>query len=197
MLRGVLLAALFAAPSVWAADALTYRAVDAYGRHLVLGTFVVERNGAPRIASTAGVDYTRAAALIPADLRLRPERLVPGERWEDRAARPDPQSGERREVRLTGRVLRTETVSTQAGTFDTVVIERLILLGDAGRYRTETRRIEREWYAPKIGAPVRTEIWEDFSDPTITRILQPFLTKNRELYELVSIGPSSVSPAGS
>jgi hypothetical protein len=197
MLRALAAAALFAAPAAWAADAFTYRAIDAYGRRVELGTFVVERNGAPRIASAKGVDPARAGALLPGDLRLRPERLVPGERWEDRAVRIDPQTGERREVRLAGRIIGTETIVTPAGTFETVLIERRLLLGDAGRYRTETRRTEREWYAPQLGAPVRTEIWEEFSDPTITRILQPFLTRNRELYELVSTAPGSRAPAGS
>lgn len=188
------LAIALAAPAAWGADALTYRAIEAYGRRVDVGTFVLERNGAPRVGATTGIDPARAQALVPGDLRLRPERLAAGERWQDRAVRTDPRTGERREVRLSGRVTGTETLTTRAGTFDTVVIERLILLGDAGRYRTETRRTEREWYSPQLGAPVRTEVWEEFSDPTVPRILQHLLTRNRELYELASTEPARPGP---
>jgi hypothetical protein len=161
-----------------------------------IGSVELARNGAPRVVAVQGVDAARAQALAPADLRLRPERLVPGERWQDRATRIDPQTGERREIRLSGRVVRLETITTRAGTFEAVLLERVVLLDDAGRYRTETRRTEREWFSPQLQAPVRTEIWEEFSDPTVPRILQNQLTKNRELYELVSTGPAA-PPAGS
>jgi hypothetical protein len=192
----IAIGAMLVAPPAWAADALTYRAIDAYGRRMELGTFELARNGTPRVTTVRGVDAARLAALTATDLRLRPERIEVGERWEDRATRVDPQTGASREVRLTGRVVGTQTITTRAGTFDTVVIERRLLLGDAGRYRTETRRTEREWFAPRLGVPVRTEVWEEFSDPTVPRILQNQLTKNRELYELVSTGPAAPS-AGS
>jgi hypothetical protein len=187
---------LLAAPVVWSAEVLTYRAIDAYGRRMDIGSVELARNGVPRVLGTKGVDRARAQALVPADLRLRPERLVPGERWQDQAARIDPLTGERRAVRLSGRVVRVESVTTRAGTFEAVVLDRVVLLDDAGRYRTETRRTEREWFSPKLGAPVRTEIWEEFSDPTVPRPLQHLLTRNRELYELVSTGPAA-PPAGS
>jgi hypothetical protein len=192
----VAIGAMLLAPPAWAAEALTYRAIDAYGRRMELGTFDLARNGAPRVAAVRGIDAARVDALTATDLRMRPERLAVGERWEDRATRVDPQTGASREVRLTGRVGGIQAITTRAGTFDTYVIERRLLLGDAGRYRTETRRTEREWFSPKLGAPVRTEVWEEFSDPTVPRILQKQLTRNRELYELVSTGPAAPS-AGS
>jgi hypothetical protein len=196
MRRAIVLGALIVAPAAWSAEVFTYRAIDAYGRRMEIGSVELARNGAPRVVAVKGVDAARAQALAPADLRLRPERLVPGERWQDRATRIDPQTGERREIRLSGRVVRLETVTTRAGTFEAVLLERVVLLDDAGRYRTETRRTEREWFSPQLQAPVRTEIWEEFSDPTVPRILQNQLTKNRELYELVSTGPAA-PPAGS
>jgi hypothetical protein len=192
----IAIGAMLLAPPAWAAEALTYRAIDAYGRRMELGTFELARNGESRVTAVRGVDAARLASLTATDLRMRPERLAEGERWEDRATRVDPQNGERRDVRLSGRVVGRETIATRAGTFDTYVIERRLLLGDAGRYRTETRRTEREWFSPKLGAPVRTEVWEEFSDPTVPRILQNQLTRNRELYELVSTGPAAPS-AGS
>jgi hypothetical protein len=192
----IAIGAMLVAPPAWAAEALTYRAIDAYGRRMELGTFELARNGTPRVTTVRGVDAERLAALTATDLRLRPERIEVGERWEDRATRIDPRTGASREVRLAGRVVDTQTITTRAGTFDTVVIERRLRLGDAGRYRTETRRTEREWFSPRLGAPVRTEVWEEFSDPTVPRILQNQLTKNRELYELVSTDPAAPS-AGS
>ncbi len=189
--HGLALGALLAAPAAWAAQSFTYSAIDPYGRRVQVGTVVVERNGTPRVAAVKGVDPARAQALLATDVRMRPEKLVEGERWHDRATRVDPATGERREVRLAGRVVDTETITTRAGTFDTVVIERRLLLGDAGRYRTETRRTEREWFSPKLNAPVRKEVWEEFSDPTIPRPLQNIVNKNRELYELVSTGPAT------
>jgi hypothetical protein len=186
--RAAALGALVAAPGAWAAQSFTYSAIDAYGRRVELGTVVVEHNGAPRVAAVTGIDPARARALLAADLRMRPDQLIVGERWSERATRVDAATGERREVRLTGRVVDTETITTRAGTFDTVVIERRLLLGDAGRYRTETRRTEREWFSPKLNAPVRKEVWEEYSDPTIPRPLQNMINKNRELYELVSTG---------
>ena len=56
-----------------------------------LGTVVVERNGAARVTAVDGIAPERIAALMPADLRMRPERPVVGERWEDRSTRVDPQ----------------------------------------------------------------------------------------------------------
>lgn len=194
MRRAIVLGMLLVAPTAWAAEVLTYRAIDAYGRRMELGAFELARNGAPRVVAVRGIDAARVDALTATDLRLRPERLAVGERWADRAARIDRRSGSSRDVRLTGRVVGRETIATPAGTFDTFVIERRLLLGDAGRYRTETRRTEREWFSPSLNAPVRTEIWEEFSDPTVPRILQNQLTKNRELYELVSTGPAASSP---
>jgi hypothetical protein len=189
MRRFLALAALLLAPGAWAAESFTYRAIDAYGGRMELGTLVIERNGAARVVSVDSIDAARAAALVPSDLRMRPERLAVGERWNDRAARIDPETGATREVRLTGRVLGTATTTTRAGTFETFVIERVVLLGNAGRYRTETQRTEREWYSVQLGAPVRTEVWEEYRDPTVPRILQNQITKNRERYELVSTGP--------
>jgi hypothetical protein len=190
-------AALAVAPAAWAADALTYRAIDAYGRRLEVGSFVLERNGAARITSARGVDPARVQALAASDLRMRPERLAVGETWQDQATRIDRETGTTRTVRLTGRVRGTETITTRAGTFEVLVIERVILLGDAGRYRTETRRTEREWYSPQLDAPVRTEVWEEWNDTSVPRVLQNQLTRNRELYELVGIGPGSAGNSGS
>jgi hypothetical protein len=193
--RGALaLAAMLLAPGAGAAETFTYRAIEAYGGRLELGTLVIERNGAARVVAVDGVDTGRAAALVPSDLRLRPAQLAVGEKWEDRAMRVDPQTGATHEVRLRGRVVERATVTTRAGTFDTYVIERVLLLGNAGRYRSETQRTEREWYSVQVGAPVRTEIWEEYRDPTVPRILQNQITKNRERYELVSFGPGGTSP---
>jgi hypothetical protein len=197
MRRMLAWAALAVTPAAWAADALTYRAIDAYGRRLEVGSFVLERNGAARITAAKGVDPARAQALAASDLRLRPQRLAIGETWQDQATRIDRETGATRTVRLTGRIRGTETITTRAGTFEVLLIERVILLGDAGRYRTETRRTEREWFSSQLNAPVRTEVWEEWADTSVPRVLQNQLTKNRELYELVGIGPGSAGNPGS
>jgi len=71
-----------------------------------------------------------------------------------------------RSVRVDGRVLRNERIRTLAGEFDTIVIHRIIYVGDAESPLTETQIAELEWFAPALGMPVRIERnsgWQDMS----------------------------------
>lgn len=69
-----------------------------------------------------------------------------------------------RSVRIDGRVLGHERIRVPAGEFETVRIQRAIYPGDAEYFRSETRIIEIDWYAPALGRSVRTETrsgWRD------------------------------------
>ena len=63
----------------------------------------------------------------------------------------------RRSVRIDGDVLGNERIRVPAGEFDTVKLRRIIYAGDRGDFKTETRVVEIDWYAPALGRSVRTE----------------------------------------
>jgi hypothetical protein len=63
----------------------------------------------------------------------------------------------RRSVRIDGDVLGNERIRVPAGEFDTVKIRRIIYPGDKGDFKSETRIVETDWYAPAVGRSVRTE----------------------------------------
>ena len=62
-----------------------------------------------------------------------------------------------RSVRIDGDVQGHERIRVPAGEFDTVKIRRIIYPGDAGDFKTETRIVEIDWYAPALGRSVRSE----------------------------------------
>jgi hypothetical protein len=198
-----------AAPKYARGDAWTYREIDGYGQRRELGRWVAEVTEAGpdatvitvhstaradveerRVQSTGAISSGRISTQVPSGtfsppLQLYPATLAPGERWSQATQRSDATVGGTRALRIEGRVIGWEKVRVPAGEFDALRIERTLYLGDSGRYRTQTRRYETEWYAPAVKGPVKLQLWEQWSDPTITRMLQHILTNNRELYELV------------
>lgn len=197
-----------AAPSYARGDTWTYREIDGYGQRRELGLWIAEvveagpggnvitvrgdaREGGERRTQAAGaISAGRISTQVPSGtftppLQLYPATLAPGQRWSQETLRSDAAAGGTRAVRVEGRVIGWEKVRVPAGEFDALRIERTLYLGDSGRYRTQTRRYETEWYSPAVRGPVKLQVWEQWSDPTITRMLQHILTNNRELYELV------------
>jgi hypothetical protein len=190
-------------------DTWTYREIDGYGQRRELGRWIAEvtevgpdgermtLRAAARgevdersLAAAGSISAGRISIQVPSGrfvppLQLYPVPLAPGQRWSQETLRSDPTLGGNRPVRIEGRVVGWEKIRVPAGEFDALKIERVVYLGDAGRYRTQTRRYETEWYAPSVKAPVKLQVWEQWSDPTLTRMLQHILTNNRELYELV------------
>lgn len=198
-----------AAPAYARGDTWIYREIDGYGQRRELGRWVAEvtesgpggnviavrgdmrGDGGERRTQTGGaISAGRISTQVPSGtfnppLQLYPATLAPGGRWSQETQRSDATVGGARALRIEGRVIGWEKVRVPAGEFDALRIERTLYLGDSGRYRTQTRRYETEWYSPAVGGPVKLQAWEQWSDPTITRMLQHILTNNRELYELV------------
>lgn len=90
--------------------------------------------------------------------------LDPGKSWSVRVNATVPGTGERRSVRVDGRVIGNERIRVPAGEFDTVKVRRFVYPGDTYFTRMETRITEFDWYAPALGRPVRTERKSDWVD---------------------------------
>ena len=83
--------------------------------------------------------------------------LAPGKSWSVRVNAKILGSNRNRSVRIDGEMLGNERIRVPAGEFDTVKIRRTIYAGDAGDFRSETRIVEIDWYAPALGRSVRSE----------------------------------------
>jgi len=89
-------------------------------------------------------------------LRALPFPLVPGQSVrQDVLARVDGEPRLRRVVMI-ARVGGWETVDVPAGRYRALRVTRDLWLGDFEFHRTETRRIEIDWYSPEAGAVVRS-----------------------------------------
>ncbi len=103
--------------------------------------------------------------------------LANGGRW-NQAVTATLASGQGRfPVYVQSRVLGAEKVTTPAGAFDTVVVERSLRIGDGETsvWRSDTRQVVTEWYAPAVNRSVRFREDENFyldkmtSGPLINR----------------------------
>ena len=103
------------------------------------------------------VDYEFTPAL---PVYLSP--LTPGKSWSVRVNAKAAGEYANRSVRIDGEVLGNERIRVPAGEFDTVKIRRIIYPGDAGDFKTETRIVEFDWYAPALGRTVRSETRSDW-----------------------------------
>ncbi|MFN9153871.1 MAG: hypothetical protein ACK5WE_09930, partial [bacterium] len=89
-------------------------------------------------------------------LRILPFPLVPGQSVrQDTTARVEGDPRPHRVV-MVARVGGWETVDVPAGRFRALRITRDLWLGDFEFHRTETRRMEIDWYAPEAGVVVRS-----------------------------------------
>ncbi|MBI3043856.1 MAG: hypothetical protein HYY78_13645 [Betaproteobacteria bacterium] len=87
-----------------------------------------------------------------------------GKSWSVRVPATVSATGQRRSVRVDGRVLGTERIRVPAGEFDTVKVRRYVYPGDADYYLPETAVTEVEWYVPALGRAVRTERRSEYQD---------------------------------
>lgn len=90
--------------------------------------------------------------------------LDAGKNWSMRVDATVPGTGQRRSVRVDGKVIGTERVRVPAGEFDTVKIRRLVYPGDATFFLPETHIVEFDWYAPALGRSVRSETRSQWFD---------------------------------
>lgn len=114
-------------------------------------------------------------------LHVLPFPLVPGHRTRQdvyaRDTRGGADSRPRRVIMIT-RVGGWESVSVPAGQFRALRVTRNLYLGDFEFHRTETQRLEIDWYAPDVGAVVRSSedsvhedllMGRDLNSPSNTR----------------------------
>ena len=92
--------------------------------------------------------------------------LEPGKSWSVRVNATDPVTGKRNNVRVDGKVLGAERITTPAGAFDTIKVMREVYAGDWEAFRQETNITETDWYAPALGRPVRSESYSGYMDPS-------------------------------
>jgi hypothetical protein len=105
----------------------------------------------------------RKVSFSPALLSL-PFPLQPGKSWRQEIVVTDSFSGKRNKWKLFGKVHGWERVRVPAGEFDAIRIVRDLYLGDADWWRSETRRTERDWYAPEVKWIVKQEWAEEYED---------------------------------
>ncbi|MCE2949356.1 MAG: hypothetical protein ACK515_13945 [bacterium] len=90
-------------------------------------------------------------------LRALPFPLRPGTRFRQTLTARESDGSPPRRVIVTGYVGGWETVKVPAGEFRALRVVRDSFLGDERFYRTETTRKEIDWYAPSVGAVVRSQ----------------------------------------
>ncbi len=95
--------------------------------------------------------------------RLSP--LMPGKSWSVRVPAKVEGGFRNRSVRIDGDIMGEERVRVPAGEFDTVKIRRIIYPGDAGDFKSETRIVEIDWYAPVLDRSVRTDTRSEWQEP--------------------------------
>lgn len=102
-------------------------------------------------------DYEFMSAL---PTRISP--LMPGKSWSVRVPAKVAGDFRNRSVRIDGDVMGEERIRVPAGEFDTVKIRRIIYAGDAGDFKSETRIVEIDWYAPALDRSVRSDTRSDW-----------------------------------
>ena len=141
---------------------------------------------------------------VPVDYEFTPPYpaypfpLEVGKSWSTRVGATNAAMGRRNSVRVDGRVVGVERVTTPAGSFDTFKIRRQVYGGDWDGFLAETNIREVDWYAPALGRTVRTErssTWIDRSRTTGGGLFgQGFMEMRGDwsVYELVSFarGPA-------
>ncbi len=90
-------------------------------------------------------------------MRVLPFPLRPGARFRQTLTARESDGSPPRRVIVNGHVAGWETVKVPAGAFRTLRVVRDLFLGDDRFYRTETTRKEVDWYAPSLGAVVRSQ----------------------------------------
>jgi len=90
-------------------------------------------------------------------MRMMPSPLRPGERFRQTVTARESDGSPPRRVIVRAHVTGWETVKVPAGEFRALRVVRDSFLGDQAFHRTETTRKEIDWYAPSIGAVVRSQ----------------------------------------
>ncbi|MBY0438450.1 MAG: hypothetical protein K2W80_09685 [Burkholderiales bacterium] len=100
-------------------------------------------------------------------MRVLPFPLRPGARFSQAVTARESDGSRPRRVIVTGYVAGWETVKVPAGEFRALRVVRDTFLGDERFYRTQTTRKEVDWYAPSVGAVVRSHE-DSFNEDTMS-----------------------------
>ena len=84
--------------------------------------------------------------------------LETGRQWAARTTALDAATGRRNPVSVHARVRGWERVRVPAGEIETLVVARLLYLGDGDPFRTQTEVQATDWYAPSVRAVVRSDV---------------------------------------
>lgn len=101
--------------------------------------------------------YTPPLVALPFPLEI-------GKTWTAYTTTSDPQTGRSVRVRVDGRVVRWEKVTLPGGVFDTVLVRRMVYIGDGDFWRSDREIYESDWYAPALGRVVRSENTSGYFD---------------------------------
>jgi hypothetical protein len=173
-----------AAPEIRAGTAWTYTLHDGYTK-LSRGTLafhvaeVGDKTVTVRLSTAAGESverYTRDWNWIERPMTnlqnfrfdppypALPFPLAAGKTWVAYVRATDPLDKRVNRVRIDGKVLGWERVHVPAGTFDTVVVRRVVYAGNEDWFREEEHIREIDWYAPALGLIVRHESSSGYRD---------------------------------
>jgi hypothetical protein len=113
-----------------------------------------------------------------------------GKSWSLRVNATNPATGRARSMLVYGEVAGGERVSTPAGTFDTIRIERTVYAGDAETFLSQTVITETDWYAPALGRAVRIERKSRWADAGRLARGGAWVRGDWSVYELVGYTPA-------
>ncbi len=132
--------------------------------------------------------------LFDPPLRVLPFPLAPGQSMrQDVLARVDGNPRPRRVVMVV-RVGGWESVDVPAGRFRALRVTRDLWLGDFEFHRTETRRLEIDWYAPDAGAVVRASEDSSHQDLMMGRDRFGAYTARRGDWLIRELDPTAAGP---
>jgi hypothetical protein len=124
----------------------------AIDRAIFVARVLDARGGIVRLERSDGSSVT-----YDPPLRALPFPLRPGARFRQTLTARESDGSPPRRVIVAGYVAGWETVKVPAGEYRALRVVRDTFLGDHAFHRTETMRSETDWFAPSIGALVRSE----------------------------------------
>lgn len=178
-----------AAPQLKAGESWAYRQWSGYTGHPLGTVRYTVADVAPDVLAfdrtedgdlrrvTTGAGWTPLWRVLPngkviaytPDVELIRFPLASGDAWTTQGTATALHTGEKLGVHAKVWVRGRESVTTSAGTFDAIKIERAIYLDDAEWWRSQTRINETDWYAPHARAVVKTVYTSVYIDQTRNR----------------------------
>lgn len=92
--------------------------------------------------------------------------LEPGKSWKHETFAADAATGKKTAIKVYGKVLGWERVKVPAGEFNAIKIQRQLYLDDHEWWRSGTRILEFDWYAPEVKQIVKHQDDSEYTDKT-------------------------------